>query len=61
MQGTIMKNSAWVHPLINIIPINKSKYVGCHFIDNETQVYTYTTYLEFDSFLETKPSNVICR
>ena len=50
MQGTIMQNSVWVHPFINIIPITKYKATICHFIDNETSVYTYTTYMELDSF-----------
>ena len=50
MQGTIMQNNVWVHPFISIIPINKSKYVIYNSIDNETDVYTYTIYLELDSF-----------
>ena len=55
MQGTIMENSGRVHPFISIIPINKYKASICHFIDNETQVYTYTTYLEIDSFQKQNP------
>ena len=55
MQGTIMQIFLCVHPFISIIPINKSKVVISHSIDNETHVYTYTTYLELDSFHKKNP------
>ena len=50
-----MQNGVWVHPFTSIIPVDKYNVFICHYIDNETQVYTYKSYLKLNSFQKQNP------